>query len=249
MLALPAGQPPVAAAQSPRALGEADALYAKREDPASARRAAEIWAAAVARDPRNYEAAWKLARVRCWLGDHLPSAERSKQYELGMEAGRIAVAAQGNRAEGHYWLASNMGELGDLGLFAGLKYRTPVREEFEAVIRIDPGFDGGSGFVALGDWYLNVPAILGGSKTKAEEMLRRALTYLPDSTVTLYFLAQTLIAQNRVDEARVELRKAVDAPPEADWIPEDREWKQKARELLRKIGAEEKRDEGLSAED
>jgi hypothetical protein len=43
------------------ASNEADALYVKREDPASARRAAEIWAA-VQRDPKDFEAARTAAR-------------------------------------------------------------------------------------------------------------------------------------------------------------------------------------------
>src|SRR4029077_4426645 len=40
-----------------------DVLYAARPNPASARRAADLWASALAADPRNTEAAWKLARA------------------------------------------------------------------------------------------------------------------------------------------------------------------------------------------
>src|SRR5919201_6731609 len=46
----------------------ADALYAGRADLESARRAAEIWRAELARDPRAFEAAWKLARASYWIG-------------------------------------------------------------------------------------------------------------------------------------------------------------------------------------
>src|SRR6185295_293549 len=52
---------PVLAAQS------ADALYADRTQLASARRAADMWAAALAADPRDFDAAWKLARADYWL--------------------------------------------------------------------------------------------------------------------------------------------------------------------------------------
>src|SRR5436190_20809163 len=46
----------------------ADALYANRRDFESARRAAEMWRADLARDPRAFEAAWKLSRASYWLG-------------------------------------------------------------------------------------------------------------------------------------------------------------------------------------
>src|ERR1700682_980774 len=38
-------------------------LYADRANLASARRAAETWASALVSDPRNFDAAWKLARA------------------------------------------------------------------------------------------------------------------------------------------------------------------------------------------
>src|SRR6185503_11541953 len=50
----------------------ADALYANREHLASARKAAELWSAALSGDAANFEAAWKLARTDYWLGGHAP---------------------------------------------------------------------------------------------------------------------------------------------------------------------------------
>src|SRR5262249_16017066 len=76
-----------AAAQS------ADALYADRENLASARQAAAIWTADVARDPQSFDAAWRLARAEYWLGGHVPESEQRKIYESGVAAGR-----QGDRA-------------------------------------------------------------------------------------------------------------------------------------------------------
>src|SRR6185295_15953907 len=50
----------------------ADQVYADRANLASARRAAALWSAALSSDPRNFEAAWKLARADYWLGGHAP---------------------------------------------------------------------------------------------------------------------------------------------------------------------------------
>src|SRR5882672_10262282 len=77
-----------------------DLLYADRANIASARRAAETWASALAGDPRNFDAAWKLARADYWLGGHGPEPERRGSLEAGIDAGRKAAAIQPNRPEG-----------------------------------------------------------------------------------------------------------------------------------------------------
>ena len=78
-----------------------------------------------------------------------------------------------------------------------------------------------------------MPGLFGGSKKKSEEHLRKSLTYNPNSTASLFFLAETLIDEDRKPEARDELaerdRRAASI---RDWAPEDREFKEKAQRLL-----------------
>lgn len=210
-----------------------DALYAQRDDLASARRAADIWASRLTADPRNFEAAWKLARARYWLGGHVPEAERRSTLDAGIEAARAAVAAQPQRPEGHFWLAANMGGLAEsFGLRQGLRYRGAIKDELLTVLKLDPAYQQGSADRALGRWYYKVPGLFGGSKKKSEEHLRRSLTFNPNSTASRYFLAETLIALDRPADARAELQRVLDAPVHPDWAPEDREFKDKARRLL-----------------
>jgi hypothetical protein len=118
------------------------------------------------------------------------------------------------------------------GLSGGLKYRKPVKTELETVRRIDPSFMEGSADRVLGRWYFKVPGFLGGSKQQAEAHLRASLQYDPNSTVSHFFLAELMIDQGRNREARVELQQVIDAPFSAQWAPEDREYKQKAKALL-----------------
>jgi hypothetical protein len=213
----------------------ADALYADRANLASARRAADMWAAALAANPHDFDAAWKLARADYWLGGHAPERERRAILENGIEAGRKAVAAQPNRAAGHFWIAANMGTLAEsFGLRQGLKYRKPVKDELETVLRLDPAFQQGSADRALGRWYFKVPGLFGGSHKQAENHLRASLTYNPNSTASHFFLAELLLDDGRKDEARAELQKVLDAPPDPAWLPEDREFKEKASQLLRR---------------
>jgi tetratricopeptide (TPR) repeat protein len=225
-------------AQSPDQAGagratEADRLYADRANLASARRAADLWAAVLRADPRDFDAAWKLARADYWLGSHAPENERRRFLENGIDAGRKAVAVQPDRPEGHFWIAANMGTLAEsFGLRQGLKYRRPVKDEMEAVLRIDPAFQQGSADRALGRWYVKVPGLFGGSRKEAEAHYRASLRYNPRSTASHYFLAELLLGDGRTGEARAELQKVLDAPFDPDWVPEDQEFKDKARRLL-----------------
>ena len=211
----------------------ADELYADRDNLASARRAADLWSAALADNPRDFNSAWKLSRAHYWLGGHAPQSEERSFYEKGIEAGQRAIAIDAGKPEGHFWLAANMGALAEsAGLRAGLKYRKPIKTELETVLRLNPAFLDGSADRALGRWYYKVPRLFGGSHKQAEEHLKAALKYKDTSTVTHYFLGELYADDDRVADARAELQKVIDAPIDPEWAPEDAEWKTKARQLL-----------------
>jgi hypothetical protein len=211
----------------------ADALYAQREDLASARQAAAIWAERLQKNAKDFEAGWKLARARYWLGGHAPGQERKASFEAGIQAGRAAVAAEPNRPHGHFWIAANMGALAEsFGLRQGLKYRGDIKNELLIVLKLDPAFQQGSADRALGRWYYKVPGLFGGSKKKSEQHLRASLEYGPNSTASRFFLAETLLGLDRTQEARAELQKVLEAPIDPHWGPEDRVFKERARRLL-----------------
>jgi tetratricopeptide (TPR) repeat protein len=212
---------------------DADALYRQRGDLTSAKRAADLWKARAGRD---FDAAWKLSRVSYWIGTRESEADRRRALEVGIEAGEGAIRLASNRPEGHFWLAANMGELAEsFGMIQGLKYRGRIKTELEQVLSIDPRWQGGSADAALGRWYFEVPRVLGGSRAKAEEHLRRALSYDSENRVALDGLAEVLTADGRRDEARALLRRLVDAAPDPEWIPEDLAYKQKAVLRLRAL--------------
>jgi tetratricopeptide (TPR) repeat protein len=226
----------VASGAGAQEVGNPDRLYADREQLTSAVEAARIWEARLAKDPRDFESAWKLARACYWLGGHVAQDERRKQYERGIDAATKAIALQPNRAEGNFWLAADMGAMAEgFGLRAGIKYRGPIKKALETVLMIDPGFQQGSADRALGRWYLKVPRLFGGSKDKSVEHLKRSLGYDANSTATHFFLAETYLEMDNKDEARRELQAVLGAPLHADWAPEDREFKDKAAALLKKL--------------
>lgn len=219
------------------AQADPDALYRDRENLASARQAATLWAERLAANAGDYEAAWKLARVQYWLGTNgLPPAERRAALDAGVAAGRTAIGVQPARPEGHFWTAANMGALAEsFGLRQGIRHRGPIKAALERVLAIDPAFLHGSADRALGRWYYKVPGLFGGDDRKSEQHLRKALAYNPQSVITRLFLAETLIDLNRKAEARKELEVAIAAPDDPEWLPEDRRFKQRARDLLARL--------------
>jgi tetratricopeptide (TPR) repeat protein len=224
-------------AVSAAAPDDPDMLYRDREVLASATRAAAIWNERLTSNPTDFESAWKLARAQYWLGTNgLPERERKTALEAGIAAARKAIAIDAARPDGHFWMAANMGALAEsFGLRQGIRYRTPVREALERVLKIDAPYLDGSADRALGRWYYKVPGLFGGDKRKSEAHLRKALSYAPASIISHLFLAETLIALDRPAEARKALEAAIAAPISDDWAPEDRRFKEQAKALLSKL--------------
>lgn len=208
-------------------------LYRHRDDLSSARRAADLWAPEA---QSSFDPAWKLARISYWLGTKLPEAERRAALERGVNAGGAAVRLAPGRPEGHFWLAADMGALAEsFGLIQGLKYRGRIKSELERVMAIDADWQDGTAECALGEWYYEVPALLGGSRTKAKEHLQRVLAAHPQQKTALSFLAEVFIAEGRKDEARGLLRRLIESPIEPEWRPEDVDLQTKALARLRTL--------------
>jgi hypothetical protein len=209
-----------------------DALYAARESLANVEAAAKAWRAQPAGD---FDAAWKLARANYWIGGHADTEDRRRTaLEAGVAAGTRAVAINASRPEGYFWRAANMGALAEsFGIMQGLKYRGRIKDDLEKVLAMDAGWQQGSADRALGRWYDKVPGLFGGSDDKAEAHYRASLKYNPDSTASLFFLAELLLDRKRAGEATSLLQHVLDAPLDPEWTPEDKEFKAKAAALCR----------------
>lgn len=213
-----------------------EALYRERTNLDSAKRAAALWSA---RATSDFDSAWKLARITYWIANHAPNAERRPALERGIAAGETAVRLIPDRPEGHFWLAADMGALAESsGIRDGLKYRGRIKSELERVIAIDPDWQEDSADAALGQWYFEVPRLLGGSRAKAEERLRYVLGKFPQSKTALSFLADVVAADGRLDEARALLGRILAAPVDLDWAPEDLDSQRTAAERLKKLGGD-----------
>jgi len=169
-------------------------------------------------------------------GAHVKASTRLKPHSSIMPS--TAARLGPDRPEGHYWLAADMGALAEsFGMSQGVKYRSRIKAELERVAAIDAAWEQASAVTALGRWYYLVPRLFGGSRSKADEHFRRALDQFPHSVTALLFLAESLTAQKKTDDARTLLQRIADAPIEEKWAPEVREYKRKAADRLQALAS------------
>lgn len=211
---------------------QADRIWSERHDPSKLREAIALYEAAVAADPANVEALWKLSRACWWLGTHSPESDRTAIFEKAIEYGRKAVSLKDDCAPCHYWLGVNYGMYGETkGVLKSLGLVDKIREEMNKVIQLDPGFMHGGAYRVLGRMAHKLPWFAGGSNKESVEYLKKALEYGPNSFLTRVFLAETYLAMDQRELARKELEWCLNAPEPKD--PGDREDREKARRLYR----------------
>ncbi len=228
---------PILAPPQADLIAQADALFASRDDNDNLNRAASLMEQLVARDPNNYEAWWRLARLRYYRADRqADQTKKSKLLQAGVEAAKKAVALDDKRVEGHFWFAANEGEYADLkGVLQSLGLVKTIRKEFEAALAINPAYENGAIYSALGQIDLNLPRLLGGNDRRGLERLEEGLRVGPDNAELKVSLAEAYLKKGRKDETRKLLESVLSANDAARSPRELEELRSKARELLAKV--------------
>jgi tetratricopeptide (TPR) repeat protein len=218
------------------AVAGARALVARyHEDPAVIDRAREALEAALQGD-RQVDTMVMLSYVHFLHGDIRATTTEDKlaAYDRGREIGRRAVELAPRNHDAHVWYAINTGRWGQTkGIMRSLFLLPTMREEIDAILALDPRSVRGNSIA--GNLMLELPALVGGDRAKAEEHFRKALATDPKFTVARVDLARVLIANGRYDEARRELQSVIaERAPTlvADWTVKDLP---RARALLASI--------------
>jgi tetratricopeptide (TPR) repeat protein len=226
--------PPIVVAQTPAE--SAGALVARyHEDPTAIDRARDLLEAALARD-RQVDTMVALSYVHFLYGDvrATTTEEKLAAYERGREIGQRAVELAPRNPEAHVWYGINAGRWGlTKGVMRSLFLLPTVREQVDATLALDPR--NLRALALSGNVFLEVPALFGGDRDRAEQQFRRALEIDPHFTVARVDLARALIAKSQLADARRELQRVIDerAPKSiADWTVKDLP---RARQLLESI--------------
>ena len=200
-----------AGAATPEALASLDSQMARREDPATARALDAALTAALQAAPEDFELLWRAARMKAWLAD---GAQGKAKQELGKEAwalGDRAVKARPERVEGHYWAAAGVGTYAQgLGVVSALG--PGVEGKFNArldrALALDAHHARGGPLLAKGRYHFELPWPKRDLSASAR-LLRQAAERHPENLRAHLYLAETLLKQDKLQEAKASIDKVL----------------------------------------
>jgi tetratricopeptide (TPR) repeat protein len=235
LILTPAYLQPLAQQKDPIAV--ADDLFAARDNLDNIKQAVKLMEQTTAREPSNYEAWWRLARARYYAGDREnDQTKKARLFQSGVEAAKKAIALDSRRVEAHFWCGANEGEYADLkGALQSIGLVKTIRREFEAALAINPAYENGAIYSALGQIDLNIPRLFGGNERRGIERLEEGLKIGADNAELKVTLAEVYQKKGRRDEARRLLESVLTVNDRARSPMEMEELRTKARGLLDKI--------------
>src|SRR5689334_5164191 len=208
---------------------------------------------AIAQNPNDLEARWKLLRAIRFKGAYVAATNEAKKpvYDEGKKAGEEALAAargkSGNDvAEIYLWDAVNWGEWAlAYGKMAAVREGAADRIKREATLamQMDPKLEGGGPVRVLGRLYNqtpHVPFLTGWASDKeAVRMLEESLKIDPANKITKVFLAEAMVDNDSSTkpQAIASLRDVLKAPNDPNYEVEWSAAMDDARKLLKEWGA------------
>ena len=218
------------------AIAEADQLYAGRADLVKVRQAVVALRQAQADHPSDYDIAWRLAKYNYYLGAHSPEpSEQEKAFRDGIESGKQAVQLQNSKPEGHFWLGANYGGVAQSSVLASLAGVDDIKGEMETVLKLDPGYQSGSAYMALGQVYLQAPKLLGGDVQKSIDYLEKGVKLGPNNALLKVTLAKAYAEAHRNAEAQKQLDALMAIKATPGYEPEYNEAVAEAKKVQEKL--------------
>ncbi len=214
---------------------QADDYYQGRKNPENVRKGLALLREAVSQNPQDYEAWWRIAKFVCYLADDISGPEKLKLLDEGISAGKRAVALRPNGAEGHFWLGADEGLFAEAGsMWAALRLVDAIKAEMEAVVRLDSDYEEGAGLRTLARIYYRAPFFKGGDKRRSIQLLEECLKRYPENSLTMLYLADSLLAVGQRDAAREQLERILKLCSDPLYGPELADNQEEARARLAK---------------
>jgi tetratricopeptide (TPR) repeat protein len=225
--------PPPSTSTDP--VADADALFSYGEDTARDLQALATLTRALVTDAHNYQVLWRAARAYYQIGDDTSDSEKQRYFERGIEMGQRAVAQQPAGVEGHFWLAANYGGLSEIrGIWQAFQMVKKVRTEMETALRLQPDYEDGSAYRALGEIARQLPGVLGGSLKRAIAYFEQGLRVAPQNMGLKLALAKAYLEAGQRQASQRLLTEILQMPVRPARAHADRHTQDRARQLLRK---------------
>lgn len=222
--------------ESPSSLiARANQFYRQREDLKQLEQGIVLLRQAATEDPNSYEANWRLAKFNFYLASHTEGDIKERAFKDGADAGKVAIALQPDKPDGHFWLGANYGGALEAESITGLASIGDVRSEMETVLKQDEGYQDGSAYMVLGLLDLKAPRIIGGDRQKAVSEFERGLQFGKGNAFLRLHLAEAYMAVGRNSDAQQQLNAILSMTPDPDYLPELKEAQEKARQLQEKL--------------
>ncbi len=215
----------------------AERLFTGRDNIENLKQSISLLESQSLRDPSNYEVLWRLAKYEYYLAEpEKDEVKKSKLLEAGIEAAKKAVALDGKRVEGHFWLGANYGGYADLkGALKSLGLVRSIRKQFDIALKIDPAYENGAAYLALGEMYLRLPGIFGGNEQLGVEMLEKGLKIGASNSDLMLALAERYARSGKKEEARKLFEKVLSVNDPLKTSLEQEELRRKARRQLDRL--------------
>jgi tetratricopeptide (TPR) repeat protein len=156
---------------------------------------------------QKVESAPQDAELHLWLGK---AYYKLRRWDDAVREFEKAVQLNPNKSVYHLWLGRACGQkASQVSFFSAYGWARRVVKEFQTAERLAP--DNVDVRFDLLEYYLTAPGIVGGGRDKAEAEVRAIAEIRPN----LGFLARAQILQKdkKLDQARTELEKAIQAYP------------------------------------
>src|SRR5262245_9289554 len=216
-------------------VADADALFSYGEDTARDLQALATLTRALVTDAHNYQVLWRAARAYYQVGDDISDNEKQRYFERGIEMGQRAVAQQPAGVEGHFWLAANYGGLSAIqGIWRAFQMVKHVRAEMETALRLQPDYENGSAYRALGEISRQLPGVLGGNLKRAIAYFEQGLRVAPQNMRLKLALAKAYLEAGQREASQQLLVEILQMPVRPASVHADQRAQDKARQLLRK---------------